>query len=165
MRMTSNRKRIASTSAAVATVAALVGGAFAFATATSATPAPAPTREMISVVEQLPETNIQDLAPDVPVATPTPEPVAVEPAPAPAPAPVEEIAPAPAPVPQAPAPAPAVEPAPAPPAPAPAPIRCPGGSSATASDGVNDTGCLADVCFSIAVPDPAHPECNAPFRP
>lgn len=46
-----------------------------------------------------------------------------------------------------------------------APIRCPGGSLANSSDGVNDTSCMWEVCFSITVPDPAHPECDAAFRP
>jgi hypothetical protein len=49
--------------------------------------------------------------------------------------------------------------------PAPAPVRCPAGSSANSNDGVNDTSCYPDICFSIAVPDPGHPECDAPFRP
>lgn len=80
-----------------------------------------------------------------------------------APAPVA----APAPAPAAPAPQAVVAPAPAPaPAPvAPAPIKCPAGSSANSNDGVNDTSCYPDICMSIAVPDPAHPECNAPFKP
>ena len=51
------------------------------------------------------------------------------------------------------------------PEPAPVPVLCPGGSTATASDGFNDTSCLPDTCFSIMLPDPAHPECDAPFRP
>lgn len=46
-----------------------------------------------------------------------------------------------------------------------APIRCPAGSSANSNDGVNDTSCFPDICFSIAVPDPAHPECDVAFRP
>jgi type IV secretory pathway VirB10-like protein len=52
----------------------------------------------------------------------------------------------------------------APPAP-PAPIRCPAGSQATAGDGGNDTACLPEICFRITLPDAAHPECEAPFRP
>ncbi|WP_156454742.1 MULTISPECIES: hypothetical protein [Microbacterium] len=46
-----------------------------------------------------------------------------------------------------------------------APIRCPAGSSANSNDGVNDTSCYPVICFSIAVPDPAHPECDKPFKP
>lgn len=65
--------------------------------------------------------------------------------------------------PQAPAPQP--EPAPAPPPPPAPAVMCPAGSSATSSDGYNDTGCLPDICFSIMLPDPAHPECDEPFRP
>jgi type IV secretory pathway VirB10-like protein len=53
---------------------------------------------------------------------------------------------------------------PAPQAP-PAPIRCPSGSQATAGDGGNDTACLPEICFRITLPDAAHPECEAPFRP
>lgn len=45
------------------------------------------------------------------------------------------------------------------------PVRCPAGSTATESDGTNDLACLPDVCFTIAVPDPAHPECDRSFRP
>ncbi len=75
-----------------------------------------------------------------PVAVETPEPT-VEPAPV-----VEQPAPAPAPAP-------------------PAPIRCPAGSTANSSDGVNDTSCFPDVCFTIPVPDPAYPECDVAFRP
>lgn len=52
----------------------------------------------------------------------------------------------------------------APPAPEP-PRTCPGGSQSVGSDGYSDTGCLPDICFSIILPDPTHPECDAPFRP
>lgn len=45
------------------------------------------------------------------------------------------------------------------------PIRCPAGSSANASDGVNDLSCFPDICFTITVPDPSHPECDVAFRP
>jgi len=45
------------------------------------------------------------------------------------------------------------------------PVRCPAGSSANSSDGVNDTSCFPNICFSIAVPDAAHPECDVAFRP
>lgn len=55
--------------------------------------------------------------------------------------------------------------APAAPAAPAAPVRCPAGSSANSNDGVNDTSCYPDICFSIAVPNPDHPECDAPFRP
>lgn len=60
--------------------------------------------------------------------------------------------------------APPPPPAPEPPAQS-GPIRCPAGSSANSNDGVNDTSCFPNICFSIVVPDPAHPECDAPFRP
>ena len=46
-----------------------------------------------------------------------------------------------------------------------APIKCPPGSTANSSDGVNDTSCFPDICYSIAVPDPNHPECDVAFRP
>lgn len=71
-------------------------------------------------------------------------------------APVEQQQ-APAPQPPAPAPAPAPEP--------PAPVRCPAGSVPTESDGYNDLACTYEVCFTITVPDPAHPECDSSFRP
>lgn len=45
------------------------------------------------------------------------------------------------------------------------PVRCPAGSTANSSDGINDTSCFPDICFTITVPDPAHPECDTAFRP
>jgi hypothetical protein len=30
----------------------------------------------------------------------------------------------------------------------------------------NPTGCLPNVCLTLqSMPDPAHPECDAPFKP
>lgn len=60
--------------------------------------------------------------------------------------------------------------APAPPPPPPpstpsGPTLCPPGSTANSSDGYNDTSCFPNVCFTIVVPNPDHPECDAPFRP
>lgn len=46
-----------------------------------------------------------------------------------------------------------------------APVRCPAGSQANSNDGVNDTSCFPVVCFTITVPDPAHPECDVAFKP
>lgn len=59
------------------------------------------------------------------------------------------------------------EAAPPPPAPAPAPpVLCSSiGAVPVASDGYNDTSCTWEVCYSISIPDPAHPECDANFRP
>lgn len=51
------------------------------------------------------------------------------------------------------------------PAQPPAPIRCPAGSVANSNDGVNDTSCFPEICFSIVVPNPEHPECDVAFRP
>lgn len=45
------------------------------------------------------------------------------------------------------------------------PVRCPAGSQANSNDGVNDTSCFPVVCFTIQVPDPAHPECDVAFKP
>lgn len=45
------------------------------------------------------------------------------------------------------------------------PIRCPVGSQANSGDAGNDTSCLPVICFHIVLPDPAHPECNTPFKP
>lgn len=45
------------------------------------------------------------------------------------------------------------------------PIKCPPGSLANSNDGVNDTSCFPEICFSIMVPDPNHPECDVAFRP
>lgn len=69
--------------------------------------------------------------------TPTPEPVVEV---APDAAPVEEEAPS-------------------------GPIQCPPGSTANSNDGVNDTSCFPDICFSISVPNPDHPECDYAFEP
>jgi len=44
-------------------------------------------------------------------------------------------------------------------------IHCPAGSFANSNDGVNDTSCFPDICSHIQVPDPAHPECDAAFKP
>ena len=60
--------------------------------------------------------------------------------------------------------APVVEPAPAPVV-EPAPIKCPAGSTAESGEGMNDTSCIPDLCRTITLPDPAHPECDAPFKP
>lgn len=78
-------------------------------------------------------------------------------------APVAET-PAPTPTPTA-APVPVAETAAPVPPPAPEPIRCPAGSTANSSDGVNDTSCYPTICYSILVPDPAHPECDKAFKP
>jgi hypothetical protein len=45
------------------------------------------------------------------------------------------------------------------------PVRCPAGSTANSSDGENDTSCFPNVCFTIPIPDPAHPECDHTFKP
>ena len=45
------------------------------------------------------------------------------------------------------------------------PIKCPAGSQANSGDGPNDTSCFPVVCFTIELPDPAHPECVTAFKP
>jgi hypothetical protein len=45
------------------------------------------------------------------------------------------------------------------------PIKCPAGSQANSGDGPNDTSCLPEICFHIQLPDPAHPDCETPFKP
>lgn len=144
-----NRKIIASAISVVA-VAAIVGGVYA---ATSAVQRPAEESPTIAPVVQT-STPTPTLSPS---ATPTPPPV--EQAVAPAPEPPAEQAPVEQQVveEQPPAEQPVEEPA--------APIRCPAGSSANSNDGVNDTSCFPDICFNIAVPDPAHPECDVAFKP
>ena len=47
----------------------------------------------------------------------------------------------------------------------PGPIRCPDGTQANSGDGGNDTSCLPVICFNIALPDPAHPECDYAYPP
>ena len=161
-------KQTLGTGAAVTGVAALliVGMSFLGTGGQSSPAVPKTTPTPISTQYATPADN--PLAP-VPSATPssaatdttvsTPAPVAPAPAAQQA-APQQIAAPAPAPVVVAPAPAPA-------PAPAIPPVRCPAGSSANSNDGVNDTSCYPDICLSpgMIIPDPAHPECDAPFKP
>lgn len=46
------------------------------------------------------------------------------------------------------------------------PVKCPAGSISNGVDGNgNDISCTYPVCQSIQIPDPAHPECDAPFKP
>lgn len=49
------------------------------------------------------------------------------------------------------------------------PIRCPAGTQANSNDGNenggNDTSCFPDICWTIPVPDPAHPECDYAYPP
>lgn len=45
------------------------------------------------------------------------------------------------------------------------PVKCPAGSQANSGDGPNDTSCLPEICFHIQLPDPAHPDCETPFKP
>jgi sRNA-binding protein len=46
------------------------------------------------------------------------------------------------------------------------PVKCPAGSISNGADGNgNDISCTYPVCQSIQIPDPAHPECDAPFKP
>lgn len=155
---TAKTRRAGAIITSIAAVGLIIGGTWGVGAALAATrdaPAPAPT----STFEP---SRFVDDEPIEPTPTPTAEPVPVE-------LPVTEapVEPAPAPVEPAPAPpAPVVEPAPAPaPPPPPAPVRCPAGSVSTESDGYNDTACTWEVCFTVTVPDPAHPECDAVFRP
>jgi hypothetical protein len=45
------------------------------------------------------------------------------------------------------------------------PVKCPAGSQANSGDAGNDTSCFPVICFTIVLPDPAHPECVTPFKP
>lgn len=45
------------------------------------------------------------------------------------------------------------------------PVRCPTGSQANSGDAGGDTSCFPVICFTIVLPDPAHPECVTPFKP
>jgi len=146
-----NKKPIIRLTIAGLVTAAVLTGGVAYA-ASFQNPEPTKTSAISEPIEPSETTS------PTPTPEPTVEPV-VEPAPV-AEAPVEPVAPAPAPVT---APAPVVE-APAP-APEPDPIRCPAGSTANSNDGVNDTSCYPDICFTIAVPDPVHPECDEAFKP
>ena len=82
----------------------------------------------------------------------------------PTPTPTPTAEPAVEAAPPAPAPEPVVEEAPAPP-PAPTPVLCPPATLSNGFDGFNDTSCLPTVCWTIPVPDPAHPECDYAYPP
>ncbi|MGV8912480.1 MAG: hypothetical protein ACOH14_07680 [Rhodoglobus sp.] len=132
------KKALISTGAGMLAAIALVGGGVVAATGTFA-PVPEPT-----VVPQVTVEEAEVIVQATPEPTVTVEPAPVEPAPVPVVIP---------------------EPAPAPP-PAPVgPTLCPAGSTANSSDGTNDTSCFPNVCFTITVPDPAHPECDYSFKP
>lgn len=48
----------------------------------------------------------------------------------------------------------------------PAAVHCPAGSISNGVDANgNDTSCTYPVCQTIQIPDPDHPECDAPFKP
>lgn len=169
--MKQRTKTAIATASAVLAVSAVVGGSI-WASTTLA-PEPDPKRTY-RIYEPAPETTereatptptiepteavVEDVAPQTPVEQPAaPAPEAPQPQ---APAPQQPQQPAPQPEPPAPAPAPQPEPEPAP-----VPVLCPSGSTSVGSDGFNDTGCLPNECFSITLPDPAYPQCDAPFRP
>ena len=136
-----NTKRIVASIGAVVIAAAIVGGVYAV---TTAIPRPAADTPQVATV-------VDTMTPSpTPTATPTPTPTTTV-----------------APIVETPAPAATQEPVKeqAKPAAPPAPKKCPAGSTANSSDGTNDTSCLPTICFSIAVPDPAHPECDTPFKP
>lgn len=165
------KERIAVVGVSVLAIGSLVGGSVWVANSL------APERERqvnYRLYEPAPEKN-EGVVEPTPTATPVQE-VAPEPAPAPDNPVVQPAAPVTPqePTQQAPAsPQPAPEPVAEPPAPAPAPepepapvaVLCPGGSTSVSSDGFNDTACMPDVCFSLTLPDPTHPECDTPFRP
>lgn len=170
--MKDRTKKIAATVSGIIAIGAVVGGSVWASTTLAPDPDP---KQTYRIYEPAPETEerestptptatpteavVEDVAPQTPVeqpAAPAPE--------APAPQPQAPQPQAPAPQPEPPAPAPQPEPQPEP-EPAPVPILCPGGSTSVGSDGFNDTSCLPNECFSITLPDPAYPQCDAPFRP
>ena len=165
-------KQTLGTVAAVVGIAVVMGlGVFALSTvpvngqsapgASSSSPAPVSTKYAAP--------SILDAPQGTPVATDTPASTAPAAPAAPAPAPATPVvAPAPAATATATATAtPAPKAITAPVVVAPAPVKCPAGSSANSNDGTNDTSCYPDICLSpgMVIPDPAHPECNAPFKP
>lgn len=172
--MNTSTKRAGAVASAVVAVGIVVGGVWGIGSAV-AQPSPEPTEtpavEIASIPADAPNGNAAEQ--EAEAAAAEAERVAAEAAAAEAArveaervaavaaaAEAERSAPA---APAAPTPAPTQ---PAAPAPAPAaPILCPAGSSANSSDGYNDTSCMWEVCFTIALPDPTHPECDATFRP
>lgn len=101
--------------------------------------------------EPAPTVAVRNVSPEVTKPTPT-----ATPTPTPTPEPVVEAAPiveAPA------APAPAAPPVPA------GPDLCPPGTQSNGSDGYNDTSCGPDICWTMPIPDPAHPECDYFYPP
>lgn len=173
--MNTRTKRITATSISIGAVAAVIAGVYAFgATAPAAEPAPTPTSVREWIPATVPAVDGDQLEAEAERARVAAEAEAARVA-------AEQAAAAQAAA-QAAADAAAAEeaaraaqqtqqrsttpsqgggeaPAPA------APIRCPGGSVANSSDGTNDTSCMWEVCFTITVPDAAHPECDAAFRP
>lgn len=162
--MNTRTKTIASSGVAVGVVAALIAGVYAFS---ASTPAPEPTATTAAVVHERPATLFADTATVIPAveeakaAKAEAERVAAEQAAVQAEADRLAAEQAAADQQQS-TPVEVVQDAPAVQAP---PVLCPGGSTANSSDGYNDTSCLPDICFSIAIPDAAHPECDAAFRP
>jgi hypothetical protein len=147
--------------AGVVVVGSAVGIGVHASSVSSTTPTPQVTTSATSspVPSDTPNPTVTPDPVVTPSDTPAPAPAPVVVAPAPAPAPLaRQAAPAPAPVAVAPAPAPA-------PVVVTPPIRCPLGSTSQANDGTNDTACLPNVCMTISIPDPAHPECDAVFKP
>lgn len=159
---------------AIAAVAGVIAAAAWAGTAFNTAPAPKPTPSPTSsrmIVDEIPDfipQNADRLMDDQNREAVVPAPAPEDNAPQTPTAPLEGTSdpgstptqPS-TPVEQAPAPAPEPEPEPAP---AP-PVLCAGGSTSVASDGYNDTGCLPNECFSVILPDPAYPQCDAPFRP
>jgi len=115
---------------------ALLGGGGLWAANAGILNSPAPTPT--AVVEEAP-TPTPTVVTSTPSPTPTAEPVVAPIVEAPAPPPVVE------------------EPS--------GPVLCPPGTQSNGNDGVNDTSCLPDVCWTIPVPDPAHPECDYAYPP
>lgn len=162
--MNARSKQVVSGGIAVGVVAAVIAGVYAFgATLPAAEPTPTPTVSEVVVIDQTPRVDADQAEADAEaerarVAAEAAR-VAAEQATA-AQAEAERIAAEQAArdaqngggqqnAPQAPS----------------SPTRCPGGSSATESDGTNDTACMWVVCFSLTIPDAAHPECDSAFRP
>lgn len=145
-----NVKRIVAVGGAVVLASAIAGGVYA---ATTAFPPRATDTPQVGTVATTtlpsPSTTPTSTPTLAPTPTPTPSAASVVETPTPS-APQDQVKHAAPPA------------APAHPA---APVRCPAGSMANSNDGTNDTSCLPTICFSILVPDPAHPECDTPFKP
>lgn len=168
--MKQRTKRVIANVIATGGVIAIVAGGIWMSSALGSqeprpTPSPTGSGQVVNPVPQPAPTSADRTVDDLTVPEPVEVPVPPVEAPTEPTQPGAGTQPEPQPAQPQPEPEVEVEPAPPPPPPPPPPVTCPAGSTSVGSDGTNDTACLPDVCFTLTLPDPNHPECDAPFRP